>query len=162
MKNVVKQWKTKAGLQAVILFVSESHHCGYVAVEQDHPLYEVDYSTAVPGLSLPDTTPVGDRGILALFSMACNGSTEGLSPGCYFDVHGSITYAGGNDGYPVEGSGLWWFGFDCHHSGDASMKYQSFEPDAVFRDADYVERHCESLAKQLSEVAIDIDEEKIA
>lgn len=34
-----KTWTTKAGLTAVVLFVHESHHCGYVAVEPRHPLY---------------------------------------------------------------------------------------------------------------------------
>ena len=36
----------------------------------------------------------------------------------YFNVHGSLTYSGDNDGtYPVE-SNLWWLGFDCGHYGD--------------------------------------------
>lgn len=32
--NVVKSWVTKAGLDACILLVNETHHCGYVALPE--------------------------------------------------------------------------------------------------------------------------------
>lgn len=34
MKKVVKNWKTKAGLEAWIFLVKNSHHCGYVAAPE--------------------------------------------------------------------------------------------------------------------------------
>lgn len=34
MKRIVKEWTTKAGLKAVILFVNYSHHCGYVELPE--------------------------------------------------------------------------------------------------------------------------------
>ena len=34
-------------------------------------------------------------------------------------VHGGLTYAGGNDKYPVDAD-LWWLGFDCAHLYDCS------------------------------------------
>lgn len=77
------------------------------------------------------------------------------------DVHGGLTYAGGDGKYPVEANDLWWFGYDCAHLGDArdpdlmSPKYKvlsvlsmRFENDVV-RSRDFCIGECESLAKQL-------------
>lgn len=47
MYKLVKQWKTKAGLNAYILLVEDSHHCGYVETPdcisgRDYGDYEVE------------------------------------------------------------------------------------------------------------------------
>jgi hypothetical protein len=85
------------------------------------------------------------------------------------DVHGGLTYAGGNGEYPVEASGLWWLGYDCAHLGDARdselmqgeykevydkglFREMHFEGDTV-KTMEYCVNECESLAKQLSEAA---------
>lgn len=48
---------------------------------------------------------------------------------------------------------VWWFGFDCAHSGDMSPGYDrefmSSLRDGAYRDAGYAQREVESLAKQL-------------
>ena len=79
------------------------------------------------------------------------------------DVHGGLTFAGGNGKYPVEAADLWWFGYDCAHLGDArdpelmAPEYKSisalslrFEGD-VIRSLDFCIDECESLATQLKE-----------
>jgi len=80
------------------------------------------------------------------------------------DVHGGITFAGGRNGYPAEGDGLWWFGYDCAHAGDApgpqyvemmrsqypNMSYMCYDDDGVHRDLAYCEVECERLAAQLA------------
>lgn len=145
MSKTVKDWTTKSGLRAVILFVNDSHHCGYVGIPADHPLHGVDYDETVQGLSLPDDEPVGKRGVIPLL---CSKGIESMSPDCYFNVHGGITFADGRGDYPAKSAGLWWFGFDCAHLGDAT-KHSLFEGD-VFRDEAYVEAECEALAEQLA------------
>jgi len=54
-------------------------------------------------------------------------------------VIGGLTYSGGGD-YPFLAI-LWWFGFDCAHLGDRENP----------KSLEYVEKECESLAKQLAE-----------
>lgn len=69
--------------------------------------------------------------------------------------HGGLTYASSGDNYPVRGEGndLWWFGFDCHHLGDASLdpRLDAFhERGATVKSQRYVENECERLAEQLA------------
>jgi hypothetical protein len=108
------------GLRCVAIFTSMGHRCGYVGVSASHPLYGKDYSDKCSILKKSDieNQEIGKRGIIPLMCM--DTESENISPECYFDVHGGITYAGGgeNSKYPVE-SNLWWFGFDCAHCGDA-------------------------------------------
>lgn len=155
--NVVKDWTTKAGLRAVVLFVNGSHHCGYVAVPKDHPLHGVGYSDKHPLLrrSAIDDKPIGARGVFSLLKAGlAEEGEEATSPDVFFDVHGSITYSDGGDTYPAAGEGLWWYGYDCAHAGDAQKgrlaEYRS--PGDVFRDADYCIGECERFAEQLEAV----------
>lgn len=56
---------------------------------------------------------------------------------------------------PGEPDGVWWFGFDCAHSGDLSPR-REFEPlfnDGSYRDIEYVTEQVRSLAQQLRAVA---------
>ena len=41
--KIKKEWTTSEGYKAFVLFVSDSHHCGYVAVDNTHPWYKDDY-----------------------------------------------------------------------------------------------------------------------
>lgn len=153
--DVVKDWTTKAGLRAVILFIKGSHHCGYVALPKDHPLHGVGYGDNHPLLKRAAimNQPIGSRGIFSVLKAGMSSEDEeSTSPDVFFDVHGSITYAEGGDDYPAKGEGLWWYGYDCAHAGDQTHRYKSFDPDAVFRDADFCERECERLAEQLEAV----------
>ncbi len=75
------------------------------------------------------------------------------------EVHGGLTYANGRD-FPVESDGLWWFGFDCAHYGDApdpaiaanvtSHYMLAMSSDGEIRTLEYVTAECESLARQLA------------
>lgn len=71
------------------------------------------------------------------------------SVGILFNVHGGITFSGGNGKYPIE-SDLHFFGFDCAHLGDKT-KY-SIDCDDVERSLDYVINECRLLADQLETI----------
>jgi hypothetical protein len=118
---VEKDWITEAGLRACVLFVNDSHRCGYVAVPSGHRLHGV----------------------------SCNNLYE---RGIDIDVHGGITFSESGDKYPVENDGLYWFGFDCAHSGDATKYFR--QPNDVMRSLDYCVGECESLARQLAIVVV--------
>ena len=40
MMQIKKRWTTDAGYEAVVLWVRDSHHCGYVRVPENHPFYK--------------------------------------------------------------------------------------------------------------------------
>lgn len=116
--------------------------CGYVGVGPDHPWYGRNYYE--------------------------EDSLSGLDD--HVRVHGCVTYAGFcQAGVPEEsgichpGAGkLWWFGFDCAHSGDlipAMVGYRRLygweDPPyrEEYRGPEYVGAETESLARQLRELA---------
>ena len=132
------------GLRCVVIFGSMGHRCGYVGVPKSHILYGKDYNDNI-GLETIE---------------------------CKFDVHGGITYAGGND-YPIDTNGeLWWFGFDTAHYGDGknidlAYKYElldektysilkesesMFGSDSEVKSLDYCIEQCKLLADQFKEV----------
>lgn len=160
--TVEKDWITKAGFRAVVTMGNIGHRCGYVGVPEGHLLYGTRYDQDTHALkALPEDEQIGNRGIMTVFlgNQAAGGMQR---PDYVFDVHGSLTYAGGGKGsdYPVD-SDLWWFGYDCGHSGDApSPEYietmsgnlrRLYENDQgdVHRDLAFCEEQCESLAQQL-------------
>lgn len=100
--------------------------CGYVGVPPTHKLYKVPYQQASD-----------------------------------YNVHGGLTYSNVCNGVichtpePGESDDVWWFGFDCHHSGDLAPKDQSvFDfmgyPN-TYRNLDYVIKEAKSLAEQLED-----------
>jgi len=143
MHHVARDWTTRCGLRAVV--IECGHFCGYVGISKSHPLYGKHYSDHCECLKEvweeAKKGPVGDRGVMVLFSLMCGVGDE-ASPDRVFDVHGSLTFSGGGDkGYPVE-SDLWWFGFDCSHAGDEGKWRQNM-----------VEAECERLAEQLNSIS---------
>ena len=54
----------------------------------------------------------------------------------------------------VANENVWWFGFDCSHSGDFCPSYQYEESPtfATYKTFDYVKKHVTSLASQLAEL----------
>lgn len=135
------EWMTKAGLPALMVRVDHGAWCGYVAVPPGHPDHGKHYR------DVEDT----------------------------IDVHGGLTYADKCSGKvchvpaPGEPDDVWWFGFDCVHSGDLApgMGGRMLSPLSVFgfggsatdgygstyRDVAYVRREVEGLARQLAERA---------
>lgn len=156
---VNKDWITAAGFRAVVIMGTLGHHCGYVAVPKDHPLYGKDYGDDCECLTFPSDEVMGKRGIIPLF--CSNGEPR---PDVVFNVHGSLTYSGGNGKYPVKAPDVWWFGYDCGHCTDAPsdeylehmrIKYPDLPSvysqvaGTTFKDLDYNIAECESLAQQL-------------
>ena len=126
------------GMACLIVRGPSGALCGYVAVEESHPLYEKYY---------------GDL---------WNYDTE---EGTDINVHGGLTYSdfcqevGRICHTPEEGKpdNVWWFGFDCAHSGDICPSYQKEDMEIcgipyTYKDVDYVTRQVESLARQLKQV----------
>src|SRR5690606_15444186 len=107
-----------AGFRAVVIMGSLGHRCGYVGVPAEHPLHGVEYSAASDAVAFPADEQIGKRGLIPLL---CADPAEPARLDVVFDVHGGLTYSGGDElGYPVEAKGLWWFGYDCGHAGDAA------------------------------------------
>ena len=150
MHTIEKDWFTKAGLRAVVLFVNNSHRCGYVMLPHNHFLNGVDYSEHSEHLKKAYEKAmngaIGKRGTLSVIS-AVFSDDEKFTPEIVFDVHGGITYAGGFGKYPVT-SDNWWFGFDCAHWGDAT----TYSAEGIFRSVNYVSKECESLAEQIKDL----------
>lgn len=133
------EFKTKAGLPALIVRQPRGFLCGYVAVPPGHPLHGKRYSSvAVDGIEV--------HGGLT-YSAACHGKV------CHVPK-------------PGEPANVWWFGFDAAHSGDSAprggldyaygMSFLSMfggdepdEGDEDYRTVKYMRRQCEKLAKQL-------------
>lgn len=122
---------------------SMGNWCGYVGVPKGHKLYGADYDEAHEKIEI--------------------------------NVHGGLTYANKCQHFichnPEEGKhdDVWWFGFDCAHAFDlvpAMVKLEESDPYLkelrekakaqtpeqwrdVYRNAEYVKKECEDLAKQL-------------
>lgn len=157
------------GLRCVVIMLDRGYRCGYVGIPKEHPLYGISYSQKHELLKKTDieNKPIGNRGILPLFIAGLKNDLENLSPDIYFDVHGSITYANNDEEYPVENKdNLWWFGYDCNHSGDAPdldfmsekrKKYYNpyFNRNGVVRSLNYCISECKKLAEQLSKFMLE-------
>ena len=73
------------------------------------------------------------------------------------DVHGGLTYA---DRYKGEPKDIWWFGFDCAHSGDyvpSMAQYGGTFEDDIYWTVSAVETECTSLAEQIHAIVIDTE-----
>lgn len=135
------------------------HLCGYVGVDKTHPLYGKDYDDmiTVPDFIRDRVIDIDKVGIFNLIASTYDESKPNdIKVSLAFDVHGGLTFSKfGKD------SDLWWFGFDCAHSGDlipyqlswispSDMGRFSEIIEAVYRDIEYVKSECDSLALQLS------------
>lgn len=153
-------------LRCVVLALNIGHRCGYVGVPRNHPLYGISYNDQTPILKAiwerAKDGAIGKRGILPVFCQAFEDDSELPRVDVVFDVHGGITYSDSNKEYPAPNNGLWWFGFDCGHAGDAKdesimdasqialeRKYNFFHGGTI-RTEEYVAAECESLAEQLA------------
>lgn len=67
-------------------------------------------------------------------------------------VHGGLTYSG-EAYWETQQSDLWWFGFDCAHSGDylPAIRFAEFnDNDSDYRTLAFVQQECLRLAQQLA------------
>lgn len=157
--SIKKDWNTKAGYKAVILkldigelpdgtLLQRYHHCGYVGIPKNHPLYGKCYSEHCECLeklfkkALKEE--IGDKGIISC--LCSDGKTANMD--VTFRVHGSVTYSRTSPDYPIK-SDLHWIGFDCAHLDDTIEKC----------DLDFCIKECEELAKQLKSIEKEQDDE---
>lgn len=161
-----KQWRDEAtGLPCLIVRNRLGALCGYVGVTKDHPWHGKDYGQCVDPSRHRDHEG-GDDG----WHYAC--TPEGT-----VEVHGGLTFAAGCGHGEDESEGIchvpeagepddvWWFGFDCSHSGDESpamnarsraigtLRDGGFGGGEAYRAFAYVEQQIASLAKQIVAVA---------
>jgi hypothetical protein len=124
MSEVKKQWITDEGYIAVILFVSDSHHNGYIGIPDSHPMAQDN----------------------------CESCGADLERRHSLAVHGGITYESHSrtGDYPIKAINVYWLGFDCAHSGDLTKFCNFPSPEATFKDVDYVVNQLENLSKQLA------------
>ncbi len=148
--KVITKGITEEGFAFAVLFLNNSHHCGYVEVPEGHPLYQIEYSSTVKGLNLTEDTEIGKR---SLFVTLVSSDLENVRPDLYFDVHGGLTFSGYLDVVDPELEGFW-YGFDCNHYGDLPYGGADYPREGTFKDAAYVEAECRSLSKQLAAVTL--------
>lgn len=146
-----RQWQDETtGLPCLIVRGPSGALCGYVGVSKDHPAHGKDYWAR---------------------RYDDDGNEVALSPAeqAIYDieVHGGLTFADGCSHGTDESRGIchrpdagepddvWWFGFDCAHSGDFSPRREreSMFNDGWYRDIEYVTAEVRSLAKQLAAAA---------
>lgn len=133
-----KHFITQAGYEAHILFVNNSHYCGYVVIDGFHAAFGLKGFTW--SVEIDDISPELIEKIEVI--KAVNN----------IEVHGGITYDGDSlIDLVLQEEGKWVYGFDAAHSGDAtkSKYYTNYVGEDVFRDMRYMEHQCENLATQL-------------
>lgn len=126
-----RQWQDPAtGMPCLIVRGPSGALCGYVGVTKDHPLHGKSY----------DDADVSVHGGLT-FADSCDHGEESVG----------ICHVPG----PGEPDDVWWFGFDCAHSGDycPDWRGQFHHRADIYRDLIYVIREVESLALQLKALA---------
>ena len=150
--EVKKEFETKEGYKAVILFTRDMHHCGYIGVEKSHPFYGKSYDdrSGINKSFMKDRV-VGKRSPIDLLIYRME-KEDDVSVGYLFDVHGGVTYADGGDNYPIKLKDIWWFGFDCAHLGDKNLN-DDFPGDteSTFKDVDYCVDELINFSKQMKQ-----------
>ena len=127
------------------------HLCGYAGVPLGHPWHGKRYDDEVscPDIEAREYDPQRSSPI-AMLCAAGKGCVERkmLPIDLFISAHGGVTHAAGDGEYPVEGSDLWWFGFDCAHCDDYTPTHGM--SGTVYRDIAYVTAETERLAEQLA------------
>lgn len=122
------QWQDeKTQLHCLAVRTDFGHWCGYVAVNSKHPMFAQDYN-------IPEVEVHGGL----TFGGFCSEDKE----------HGICHLV--EDG---EDDRVFWFGFDCAHSGDYVPGWGNYKmySQGMYRTFSYVKEQCASLALQLYE-----------
>ena len=146
------QWTDEeTGLPCLVVRGPSGALCGYAGVPKSHPWFGKDY------MECTLKTPCDER--------YC-----GHAPDCNLDAHGGITFADScsprKDNaelgicHVIPGDEkVWWFGFDCAHSGDVCPSHRTRDDWRAFEDYDssykpigYVKAYATALAAQLASV----------
>lgn len=144
--DIEKDWTTDSGLRAIVLWVNDSHRCGYVEVPKSHPFFGKSYNYHLDKTFWDKLPKVEFKGSPIDLLIAAGDQRDGAGPrlSYFVNVHGGLTFAG-----ELKDQSGWWFGFDCAHLDDRT-KYIDH---GVMRSLEYVTDECESLARQLSILA---------
>lgn len=125
-------WKDQATGLPCLLRRQENHGawCGYVGVDETHPLYKVDHDDA--------------------HGLRAHGGVN-FSSMCQEDAENGVCHVPD----PGEPEHVWWFGFDCSHGFDYSPAYECRFPlelrtEWTYRDLRYAKDQCVNLALQLA------------
>ena len=165
--NVEFDFISEEGLRCVGIAITDmGHRCGYVGVPRGHVLYGVEYNETLPDAisfvtdEIMENAEIGSRGAIPVFFAAFSNRMNRLD--VVIDVHGSLTYSGRSEQYPIPDTNLWWFGFDCAHAGDgkdfsimdertkeAYVSGFRYYPEGPVRSKEFVMQHCKLLARQL-------------
>ena len=124
-ESIVERVWVAYGLPCVVVFVRQTHRCGYVGVRRKNPAYGLEYGDV----------PVEIHG--------------GLTFGNKEISKKLIT-----NGYSIP-KGYYWLGFDCIHAGDAMKGYENIAPSLSqghFWTSDEVFAETEKLARRLSRI----------
>lgn len=124
--------------------------CGYVGVDKSNFLYKKGYSEQIE-LTEEMKSQKYEWSMSFFLDALKGGYTASLAT--VANVHGGLTYA--NDGiYLQPEKDLWWFGFDCGHSGDISSVNEEYNDpifhEDIYRDKKYVIEETKKLAEFLS------------
>jgi len=119
-------------LDCMIVRNSLGSWCGYVGVNNTHPLYGLNYSSIEQDLNVHGGLTYSDK---------CTGSV------CHTPEPGRT-------------DDIWWLGFDCAHSGDLVPKFSLFRHqlgesrfyDEAYRTKEYVIAEVKKLADQIGEI----------
>lgn len=131
------QWQdVTTGFPCLIVRGPSGALCGYVGLPEGHQFYGKDYDA-------PDVEVHGGL----TFANKCTESDDEAAHICH--VPG-----------PGEPDNVWWFGFDCAHSGDVSPSYdrQYREHYSSYKTFAYVKHEVTKLAAQLSQQATSASE----
>ena len=149
-------WKHASGYTCHIRRVEHSGHlCGYVGIPKEHPFFDKDYTSNV---QLTDeqfeewkNSSTEGIGIMSMLSIAM--AREEIEESKRVEVeallraHGGITFSAKIEDCDKD---LWFFGFDCAHSGDY-QPWSDYHDLGAYRDIEYVKDQTNKLAEQLKE-----------
>ena len=131
------QWQDEeTGLPCLVKRSQSGHLCGYVGVAEGHPLFKLDYG---------EVRDCGVHGGLTFADVSHNANDESTGI-CHVPD-------------PGEPETVWWFGFDCAHSGDSSPGMDAYmESEGIgswhgystYKNVSFVKSECKSLALTLS------------
>lgn len=129
--------------------------CGYVGIPPHHPHFGLNCSSRIP--TDKALVKLGEQSPLSIMLEYLKDDQNSVSLAVLYDCHGGITWAA--DHCPgLSPDGFWWFGFDCSHYNDFSVKDAMEElftgeywRHGEYRDINYALKSARGLASQLSD-----------
>lgn len=156
-----RQWVDEGtGLPCLLVRGPQGALCGYVGVSGLHPAHGFSASTYSYEIAEVLTGKAAERAPVQakVLELEAHGGVS-FAHGC---GHGDPATSICHIPEPGEPDDVWWFGFDCAHSGDFCPKSERIDHPVLglgkptgwggmieYRDAAYVTEQCASLAAQL-------------